>query len=394
MKQLLKSDVNSAMELSMSLQTLVIAVAGVHGIVLSWLLYFRSRKTNHANKYLAFLILVFSINVLINEACRNLSDEFPHFYGTTIVLQLLFGPFLYFYVSNLLSGTKKFSSKRNFWHFIPFFVGQIVFFPFYAMSGNAKVEFVNALIQGPILFLFLIKLIPTLHFLGYTVALYAKIRSNTSKLNGDIKNKSLHRLMKTIVLSTMVLWSIVSVIYLGKAFMPDAPLKGVVINLVGLSTTALIYGLGYLGWLHPEIYAQIKNGLTIKDKYQKSGLKKAQSQEYFDRLNNLMIEEKLYLNCDLKFSNLSEGLGITTNHLSQSINENRGVSYFDYVNDFRLKYAVELLEDKFSKRNTLQIAYEVGFNSKSAFYSAFKKKYNMSPAQMKSMIQVSFKEAS
>jgi AraC-like DNA-binding protein len=72
----------------------------------------------------------------------------------------------------------------------------------------------------------------------------------------------------------------------------------------------------------------------------------------------------------------------SVNHLSQVINSGFGVSFFDYLNQYRIEHAKELLTTLDGQSNAiLNIAFTVGFNSNSAFYAAFKKYVGQTPAQ-------------
>lgn len=117
-------------------------------------------------------------------------------------------------------------------------------------------------------------------------------------------------------------------------------------------------------------------------KYAKSGLSDGQLQEYKSRLNETMLLDKAYLRHDLTLPKLADDIGCSVNHLSQVINAGFGVSFFDYVNGFRVERAKELLSRGGAQNGAiLQIAFAVGFNSNSAFYTAFKKIVGLTPAQ-------------
>ena len=121
---------------------------------------------------------------------------------------------------------------------------------------------------------------------------------------------------------------------------------------------------------------------TDKQKYAKSGLDREQLIEYKYRLENIMRSKQLFLRADLTLPKLAEVVDCSINHLSQVINSGFDMSFFDYLSQYRIRYAKELLT-RCDGQNTaiLNIAFTVGFNSNSAFYSAFKKRVGMTPAQ-------------
>jgi AraC-like DNA-binding protein len=119
---------------------------------------------------------------------------------------------------------------------------------------------------------------------------------------------------------------------------------------------------------------------STKKKYAKSSL--TDSSELFNEIYELLESEKLYLDCDLKLNSLSERLGKSVHHISQAINQNTQMSFPDFVNSFRIEDAKKrLLEPKPDTIYT--ICLDVGFNSKTAFYSAFKKNTSQTPTEFK-----------
>jgi AraC-like DNA-binding protein len=121
---------------------------------------------------------------------------------------------------------------------------------------------------------------------------------------------------------------------------------------------------------------------TSSGKYAKSGLSIEQLDKYKKRLNWIMQEEQIYLRPELTLPRLARVVGCTVNHLSQVINAGFGMSFFDYMNHYRVEKAKQLLASPGDHGTAvLNVAYSVGFNSNSAFYSAFKKSVGQTPAQ-------------
>lgn len=118
-----------------------------------------------------------------------------------------------------------------------------------------------------------------------------------------------------------------------------------------------------------------------QDKYAKSGLRREQLHEYMRRLDAIMESQHAYMKPDLTLPVLAEEVGCSVNHLSQVINSGFDMSFFDYVNNYRVRHAKELLLQINGRKSAiLNIAFTVGFNSNSAFYAAFKKHVGMAPA--------------
>lgn len=119
---------------------------------------------------------------------------------------------------------------------------------------------------------------------------------------------------------------------------------------------------------------------NIKPKYQKSRLPKAKQNKVEQLLLTAMESEKIYLQPNLNLSQLSKRFKTTTHNLSQILNESIGCTFLEFVNGYRVKEAIIKLKDKKYQHYTIiAIGYDVGFNSKTAFYTAFKKKTNTTP---------------
>lgn len=117
-------------------------------------------------------------------------------------------------------------------------------------------------------------------------------------------------------------------------------------------------------------------------RYAKSGLSPDQMDSVKSQLSQLMEEDNIYLQPDLTLPELAEQLDCSVNHLSQVINAGFGMSFFDYLNQYRVKEAMTLLDpDAGDAATVLSVALQVGFNSTSTFYVAFKKVTGQTPAQ-------------
>lgn len=136
------------------------------------------------------------------------------------------------------------------------------------------------------------------------------------------------------------------------------------------------------GSYRPGRSSQRPAARSERRKYAKSGLSDEQMLSYKSRLEDVMRREQMFLRPDLTLPRLAKAVQCSVNHLSQVINAGFGMSFFDYVNQFRVEHAMALLGKREQQSNViLNIAFAVGFNSNSAFYAAFKKCAGQTPAQ-------------
>ncbi|HSI74802.1 MAG TPA: helix-turn-helix domain-containing protein [Lunatimonas sp.] len=105
---------------------------------------------------------------------------------------------------------------------------------------------------------------------------------------------------------------------------------------------------------------------------------------YFKQLCVLLTEEKIYKDAELSLSTVANRLNISANYLSQLINSLSSRNFSDLINFYRVEEAMNCLTHSDFVDYTMEgIGYEVGFNSKSSFYSAFKKQTGITPTQFK-----------
>jgi AraC-like DNA-binding protein len=117
-------------------------------------------------------------------------------------------------------------------------------------------------------------------------------------------------------------------------------------------------------------------------KYAKSGLSEDQLRSYKHSLQHIMQVEQAFLKPELTLPKLAKAVNCSVNHLSQVINAGFDMSFFEYLNKYRIDYAKQLLTALDGRGDAiLSIAFTVGFNSNSAFYAAFKKCVGQTPAQ-------------
>jgi len=95
-----------------------------------------------------------------------------------------------------------------------------------------------------------------------------------------------------------------------------------------------------------------------------------------------MESQEAYLNPSLTLFELANGLDMPSIELSLFLNKSLNKNFFDFVNEYRIRKAMEILQDPNKREYTvLEILYEVGFNSKSSFNTAFKKYTKLTPTQ-------------
>jgi len=138
--------------------------------------------------------------------------------------------------------------------------------------------------------------------------------------------------------------------------------------------------------MHFPVFAYSGNfedlSISTMEKYAKSSL--SDSSNLFKEIKALVHEESLYLDFDLKLNTVAKKLDQSIHHISQAINQNAKMSFPDFIGSFRIEAAKKKLMKP--KPDTIFAIYlDVGFNSKAAFYTAFKKHTQMTPTEFKKL---------
>ena len=146
-----------------------------------------------------------------------------------------------------------------------------------------------------------------------------------------------------------------------------------------LIITFTIIFLFLINFRYPGFYQTLQEAVE-KERQKRSYLNGLNLKRVDSELRSLMTDEELFLHSDLSLPLLAEKLRMTPHQLSEFLNHYLDMNFTTFVNRYRIEKAKTLLLEN-KKRTVLWIAYEVGFESKSAFNAAFLKIAGMSPTQ-------------
>jgi AraC-like DNA-binding protein len=133
----------------------------------------------------------------------------------------------------------------------------------------------------------------------------------------------------------------------------------------------------------PQLFTGVKTylepieNLTEKNRFIPD--KKTIPNESTSRLIAYMEQNKPHLDDELTLQKLAAQVDMPEKELSILINQQIGKHFFDFINEYRIRDAKILLKDQ-PNLTVLEILYQVGFNSKSSFYTAFKKETGITPS--------------
>ena len=367
-------------------------------MLLSVLLF--TKKINHtANVVLAVAMLALSFDVF-NSAYIMFGyyKEFPHFMGITYSFPFLYGPIFYIYARLISSGDNSFHAKY-YLHFIPFALVVIYGIVFvYLKSSEFKLSLINIGAERSLPGIEIISYLKPVHGMIYVFLTIHVVRVYNDKIRNSYSNIERINLnwLRHLTVGLIVVWGVVVISYIVNAFAE----KNIKMDyLIYSAASILIYSIGYLSLRQPQIFERViqkseaepipESGIKSGERtsYQKSGLTDLEAQNHLKNLLQLMEKDKPYLNSELTLRELSEKLSMSTHNLSEILNTKLNQNFYDFINRYRVEEVKQRLADKESdKFSLIAIAFDSGFNSKSAFNTIFKKHTGTTPSQYRKQL--------
>jgi len=199
--------------------------------------------------------------------------------------------------------------------------------------------------------------------------------------------------LQYVVYSYFILFVLASFLIFGATQFKLLPIENA-FALVGITLSLMLIAFGFYGFRQTAIFtgsnAQATSVLELNTAssknvaYAKSGLTAQKIDELANQLNEYMEVEKPFLEENLSLSLLSEKSGIRQAYLSQIINQNFDLNFYDFINQYRVEEAKKMLaSSEYGHLSVLGIAYDCGFKSKSSFNRYFKKYTGESPSGFK-----------
>lgn len=340
------------------------------------------------DKILACWLIAIGIHLLsYSFKMQGYWGKYPHLIGVTAPFPFLHGPFLYLYVTYSLKNENR-VGKLDYLHFIPVIISYLYLSPFYfTFSALEKTQVDNGTIEDYSQFSNFLILGFVLSGFSYVIVSYRKLQIRKKLINENFSYDEEINMdwLRYSILSIAAVFFFVAVVF---------ALEGVFDFRFGFNADMLFYTiivafvvyLGYSGIKQRGIFLSgISNDQQLTSnpdgkEYQKSGLKGNVAVAKHKELLELMKSEKPYLNSKLTLNDLAQKLSLSSNHLSQIINQYEDVNFRDFVNKYRVD---EFIERAQSGHNFsfLAIALDSGFNSKSSFNTVFKKFKEKTPSQ-------------
>lgn len=338
-----------------------------------------------ATRVLALLMLSFLPSIgedLINAA--GWIPRFPHVLGSSITVDFLIAPLLYFYGRSLMDPDRPFS-RRDLLQFVPFVLATLVLVPYLMLSGPEKLEATRNELPASFHLIIAAKIVVAPVYI--TVIIRQLHRFVTRRDEPRARDPNVVWFYRAIIaLAGMAVTSLIVGLLpsTGVQLPIDSDTIGALFicgSIFMLSALLICHPLTAMPGLNGTL-AQLVVPAPLRRKYETSPLNEAQKQQYLDRLVRYMEDRKPYLDMSLDLEKLAESIRIRPSHMSQLLNERVGMNFYEFVSSYRVREAQSRIADPAQCEKTLiAIAHESGFNSKASFNRAFKRVTGQTPSE-------------
>ncbi|HOL80934.1 MAG TPA: helix-turn-helix domain-containing protein [Ignavibacteriales bacterium] len=311
---------------------------------------------------------------------------------------------LFIYIPETYFLKNLFFKKNDLLFIIPFALYVLYYYPTYNQSSENKIYDIKAFFDAGIswhenLIEWIAEVVVTLPFLFYSVRLFNRYQNKIKDNFSDI-TKINYIVVRNLIVASIFSYAL-EILIIILAFLGIEIVN--TLNLFLYITVIVIYYLiGYDALIRPKneiiTYTYINKNQKLDKhdlqefsqnnlienhrKYEKNPLSELKIREISEKITQSMEKDKLYRNPEIRLTDYAQLINEHPNNVSQVLNDIFKKNFYDFINSYRVKEAKLLLKSPKYKNYTITaIGFEVGFNSKSSFYSAFKKFAHTTPAK-------------
>lgn len=355
----------------------IILFGALQGVLLILFLF---KKSGNSLRYRFFSLFLFSLAYLnlwyalyfmgINEIGGLLINGIPYPY------EFLMGVGFYFYIKSQKKSEPSIYKREFFW-FIPALIYALLNVYFYSISIQEDSNRIYRELERSGFFL----VMEYVRFIFNLILGVLAIRFlNKIKATNSLSAKDNRRLNWSFLFSRVfIAYNLLSLLLTIITFLLD-PTSFLALNLFYLTffiNTICLYWVGYIGFTkYNTVLSTIDLIAQSPNQKKKKFIK--------EKLNQIMEIEELFTQKDFSLPKLALVTKISHKELSDYINTTYKCNVSEFINSYRVNKVKALIDDSNFDHYTLEaISYEAGFNSKSSFYSIFKKHTGITPSQYK-----------
>lgn len=377
---------------------------GLLGLLAAVILWWINRGNLLAARLLSGVLTASSILIIGNSLyLTNFFREFPHCYRLFSAASFCIGPFSYLYVRTTLTQSYRLQ-KKDMLFFIPAVLYQLHRIPFLLLPAHEKRVIVEKALVAtkniaaepegwlPSGWAAIFRIVVGMSFMLAQLILLANWKRQMkkesevySKNTENIKWLNWYTLVMLISYGILLLEMFLHLLgsyTLGYIIVLTIGLNILFITIYLFAKPAILYGMK--GWITANGEDQLPS-LTEQQKLEvkRTFLSASEGKAYKEIIEAHFAEKKPFCAAGYSIRDLSLGVNIPVYQLSAFINQEYGKNFNELINDYRCSFLQQMMEEnpEFSLYTFEALGKLAGFNSRTSFISAIKKRTGKTPSE-------------
>ncbi len=359
------------LEINYNLISLIDILGLIQGIILGTLLLAINRRKNKSTLFLGLFIITYALE-LLPEILYDLGvlEHYPEYMLLPFSFTWLIYPLFYIYVQQVSIFSE---SKKSYNTLIPgilvFCIEVFIFFQ--SIDVKKGVE------ESP--WYVLLEFFGIFYSIGIGVLALKWIKKHIAELKNQyasVEYKVLNWARIFILISLIHTSVIVISVFLDyNSYNFEL--------FIAASNVVLLYWVSMRGILQQNVMMLVSSSMK-NNVIEKKDVSSENSKKLLKEVNDYIVNNTIFTKPDLTILDISEGINVHPKKISGTINTNLNQNFNTYINSFRIEKAKALLNSEIANNFSVEgIGKEVGFQSKSTFYDAFKKVTGTTPSRYK-----------
>jgi len=351
-------------------------------LIFSLVLLLKKSPMKHVNNLLAITFLLMSVcgfflSFLNYAISLHAYQYLAYYYPFSLIIVMLLGPSIYFYVRRLFGYPDSIGKLSTWAHALPILPAIIYVVYFATLPIEDRITWILADYDKVRWQEYAVNILFYIQLTIYILLCFCMVRKQLKKsrfieINGKL----------TDIYWLRYFFNFSLILFLVKIAVCTIINSDRVNTLVGLLFMDVLF-------LYLFIKSVWRTGLFMqavveKPKTQEPVLRITHelAESYLQTLLMMMEQSKIYLQETCTIDDVALSTHIPKHHLSHILNVQLDKSFHDFVNEYRIQYALTLLEDKKKRHLTIEaVAQKCGFACKASFNRAFKKHTNITPSE-------------
>jgi AraC-like DNA-binding protein len=359
----------------MELELFVSSFAIFNLVFLSIILLHKKPRTLN-NKMISYLLIVAAEAIAFNLFIyKGWLVSYPFVLFINYIVIFPCPPVFLYLVNNLLGHERKPFSRKDLVHFIPSAISLVFFVWFYLQPGDYRQHFFLQVVNGEVnpWQMMALDCISGIQTFIYLAICYRNICCNKKTNPNNVNRKWLWYIINFVVIVGLIL-------YIPALFFSASA-----------NTTFVNFSIFSIIFYNIFVYEKLKISTMLKAGMPRSENPKSLTistlpdetrQKLMATIIPLMEDKKIFKDCAITMGDLARLTNTPQYLLTLFLNQCYGKSFPDFINQYRIEEAKKMFASSETQKYSIEVIAEMcGFNSRSAFYTAFKKHTGSSPVQ-------------